>query len=133
MIVQIAGRVLKFLMNFNLAKELSVTSGLCIIGRNPENADYINREGNIYGAVAYVIATCPLGYRWAHNWKTKGHSEKEQIERAEILMAKMQKVLDAGGHLNEDYWYRVDPAYGSEAYQIEGIEAERAYMDRFDE
>lgn len=120
-------------MNFNLAKDLSVTSDLCIIGRNPENADYINKQGYIYGTCAYVTVTCPLGYRWAHTWTSKGHKEEEQIERAEILMARMQKVLDAGGSLNENYWHSVDPVYGSEAYQIEGIEAERAFMDRFDE
>jgi hypothetical protein len=36
----------------------------------------------------------------------------------------------SGGKLSLEDWYQIDPAYGSRAYQADGIEEIRAYEDR---
>lgn len=120
-------------MDFKNATELAVASDLVVVGYNPENADYTNPRGAIHGVAAYVVATCPKGYRWSHQWSSTGVIERDQLARAGIMLDRMRAVLDEGGELDEQYWRPMDPAYGSEAYQIEGVEEERAYMDRFDD
>jgi hypothetical protein len=50
---------------------------------------------------------------------------------AEALAAATKEVLASGGKLSLEDWYQIDPAYGSRAYQEDGIEAIRAYADRF--
>jgi hypothetical protein len=40
-------------------------------------------------------------------------------------------VLASGGKLSLEDWYQIDPAYGSRAYQADGIEEIRKYEERF--
>lgn len=49
---------------------------------------------------------------------------------AERLAVRVNAALAAGLALDPSCWYEVDPAYGSDEYQSQGIEAQRAFDDR---
>jgi hypothetical protein len=49
---------------------------------------------------------------------------------AEDLAAKVNAALAAGKPLTAACWFEVDPAYASDEYQFQGIEAIRAFEDR---
>ena len=49
---------------------------------------------------------------------------------AEDLAAKVNAALAAGKPLTAACWFEVDPAYASNEYQFQGIEAIRAFGDR---
>ena len=51
--------------------------------------------------------------------------------KAERLAARVNAALAAGVALDRARWYEVDPAYGSDEYQSQGIEAQRAFADRY--
>lgn len=48
----------------------------------------------------------------------------------EDLAAKVNAALAAGKPLTASCWFEVDPAYASDEYQSQGIEALRAFTDR---
>lgn len=50
--------------------------------------------------------------------------------KAERLAARVNAALVAGLALDSALWYEIDPAYGSDEYQSQGIEAQRAFADR---
>jgi hypothetical protein len=49
---------------------------------------------------------------------------------AEDLAAKVNAALSSGKSLTAACWFEVDPAYASDEYQSQGIEAIRAFEDR---
>lgn len=55
---------------------------------------------------------------------------EEASAKAERLAARVNAALAAGLALDSGLWYEVDPAYGSDEYQSQGIEAQRAFADR---
>jgi hypothetical protein len=54
----------------------------------------------------------------------------EASAKADRLAARVNAALAAGVDLDRGRWYEVDPAYGSDEYQSQGIEAQRAFADR---
>jgi hypothetical protein len=57
----------------------------------------------------------------------------EQAEcklKAEHLAARVRNALDYGRWPDLNRWTEIEPAYGSEQYQAQGIEAERAAAER---
>ena len=55
---------------------------------------------------------------------------EEASAKAERLAARVNASLAAGLALDSGRWYEVDSAYGSDEYQSQGIEAQRAFADR---
>jgi hypothetical protein len=55
---------------------------------------------------------------------------EEASAKAERLAFRVNAALAAGVALDGARWYEVDPAYGSDEYQSQGIEAQRAFADR---
>jgi hypothetical protein len=55
---------------------------------------------------------------------------EEASDKAERLALRVNAALAAGVALDGARWYEVDPAYGSDEYQSQGIEAQRAFADR---
>jgi len=56
----------------------------------------------------------------------------EASAKAERLAARVNAALAAGVALDRDRWSEVDPAYGSDEYQSQGIEDQRAFADSND-
>lgn len=54
----------------------------------------------------------------------------EASAKADRLAARVNEALVSGKGIDWAYWVEVDPAYGSEEYQSQGIEAQRAFADR---
>lgn len=55
---------------------------------------------------------------------------EEASAKAERLAARVNAALVAGITLDRNRWNEVDPAYGSDEYQSQGTEAQRALADR---
>lgn len=55
---------------------------------------------------------------------------EEAHDRANALAARIEAGLLEGFRLRPDCWKEIDPVYGSEAYQAQGIEAQRAAEER---
>lgn len=104
-----------------LAAARTVISGfdVVVIGYNPENADIVNRRGEIYGASAYVQVEAPDGSRWTLRHRWVGF-EYEVVPRGEAFAKRVQARLDAGGALDPAQWAADRPGYGSEAYASGG-------------
>ena len=55
---------------------------------------------------------------------------EEATAKAERLAARVNAAFAAGKGVDRAYWIEVDPAYGSDEYVAQGIEAQRAFADR---
>lgn len=55
---------------------------------------------------------------------------QEASAKADRLAARVNAALQSGQFLSPTFWSEVDPAYGSDSYQSQGIEAQRAFADR---
>jgi hypothetical protein len=92
--------------------------------------------------VFFVSITFANGERFRHYASFRGcavHRDEEGEsyfeDTREAARAAAQQLVDrvlASDRINELHWDEVDPAYGSDAYVEQGIEAQRAYKDRFD-
>jgi hypothetical protein len=102
-------------------------------------------DGEVFAAeVYYVVVENGAGRRWAsydrfygarrvvddEGWVGFDDLREEASAAAEALAAATNQVLVSGGKLSLEDWYQIDPAYGSRAYQADGIEEIRAYEDR---
>lgn len=93
-----------------------VLSDVVTIAQNPENADYDNPRGDVYGFAAYVIAEAANGER-RRMYVATSRWEREAHEPAEVLAAALNKRLESGKlPVAFDRWEDTFPAYGSEAY-----------------
>jgi len=54
----------------------------------------------------------------------------KQFLKAHKLAVRVNEALKAGESLSPTFWNEIDPAYGSDEYQSQGIEAQRAFADR---
>ena len=54
------------------------------------------------------------------------------IRRAQSLADRVNAAFDVDVGVDWDYWDEVDPAYGSDEYVSQGIEAQRAHADRYE-
>jgi hypothetical protein len=93
----------------------------------------------------YVVIENLAGRRFAHRVRFRS-AERHYCEetgepyfsnlrevasgKAERLAERVNAAIAAGKALNDAYWYEIDPAYGSDEYQAQGVEFERALADR---
>lgn len=54
----------------------------------------------------------------------------EASAKAERLAERVNDALAAGQRLDAACWVEIDPAYGSDEYAAQGVEAQRAFQDR---
>jgi hypothetical protein len=118
--------------------QVAAVSDLYEAGRTNDGTQY-SAEG------FYVVVENGAGRRWASYDFFKGAEVVVDEEgfvffpdvreaasaAAEALAAATKEVLASGGKLSLEDWYQIDPAYGSRAYQADGIELIRAYEDRY--
>lgn len=93
----------------------------------------------------YVTIENAAGRRFRHQVTFKGaeslvcedtgepyfaNLREEASAKAERLAGRVNAALSAGRALDSGLWYEVDPAYGSDEYQSQGIELQRAFADR---
>lgn len=93
---------------------LGVVSEMRVAGYDPEYADMSNPQGAVVHEVFTLLAESAKGYRraWGSFWTAA---------EAEARLPYAPPV---------DMWPKVAPAYGSEAYVAEGIEADVAEWER---
>jgi hypothetical protein len=102
-----------------------VASELRVTGRNPEFADFDNPRGELVSEFYFIVLEDERGYR------LRGPDVANEGSK---LPAAIQRSLDKGFDPTTSAAFQpMDPAYGSEAYQIEGTELERAALERRDE
>jgi hypothetical protein len=99
-------------------------SDLVVVDYTSENADMDNPRGAIYGESWYVVCENRKGRRWAS--RLSYSNAEEANERASASA----DFLAQGKRLDQANWFEIDPCYGSEAYQAQGIEAQRCEQDR---
>lgn len=54
----------------------------------------------------------------------------EASAKAKRLAERVNDALAAGQRLDAGCWFEIDPAYGSDEYAAQGVEAQRAFQDR---
>lgn len=54
----------------------------------------------------------------------------QALAKATRLAERVNAAFAAGNGIDWAYWYEIDPAYGSDEYQSQGIEAQRAFAER---
>ena len=86
-------------------------------------------EENI-GEIFSVWIENEAGRRFCHTTSFSNVVCGEALAKAERLADRVNKALATGTALDFTFWREIDPAYGSEEYQRQGIEAERAELDR---
>jgi len=109
--------------------DFSVRTDQVVIGQNPENADYVNRRGDIYGFAAYVQSESEYGDRRELFVGTYA-TDEQATQAGEALAVKLRRRL-AAGKLPVGFarWREGRPCYGSQAYvdygQADDIALER--------
>jgi hypothetical protein len=93
----------------------------------------------------YVMVENAAGRRFRHQATFKGAERlvceetgephfadlrEEASAKVERLAGRVNAALAVGLALDSGLWYEVDPAYGSDEYQSQGVEAQRAFADR---
>ena len=84
----------------------------------------------IEGLIYYVVAESESGRRLAHGYTFSDEGiYKRGEERAEKLVRRIERAYKAGEGPDWDaYWYEIDPAYGSLAYQ--DLDNQKFFRDR---
>lgn len=110
-----------------------VRSDLVVVDSDPEAADMSNPRGEIYGDAAYVVAEDSDGYRWRSPVITvrRWMGEAERIA-GHVALALNARAATGKLPVGFGNWQPIDPCYGSTAYEREGVEAERAYLERLE-
>lgn len=103
-------------------------SDIVVVGSNPENADYTNPRGEIYGFSAYVLAANEYGDTRCMHVATSTN-EAEAVGKAEAMAAALNVRFEQLGKLpvGFDKWHAHRPVYGSEAYQDYGAADDLAW------
>lgn len=136
-----------------------VTTDLVPVAENVEMAEMGNPNGQIIGEAHGIIATLDDGSRWMHRETAYTHNgyvlgaefmgefnrdaadedDEHDLTRwfvncGDLTPMRLQNLADylnrSHPNLNDDCWGEVTPAYGSEAYQLGGHEAELAELER---
>jgi hypothetical protein len=110
--------------------EFYASTEIVIIGQNPEMADYDNPRGYQYGHASYIYAKDARGSRRRLFVRTES-TEQESLEPAVRMSKALNARLKAGKlPVAFDRWEEYHPAYGSEAYQMDGGEEELIAWER---
>jgi hypothetical protein len=93
---------------------------IVVLGTNPENADFDNPRGHIYGFAAYVVAEDELGNRRRLH-VSSGRIESELLQDAGVMAERLTARLKNFNKLPVCFesWEETFPAYGSAAYSEE--------------
>lgn len=118
------------IMQIHQVTQIFCRTDVVVVGHNPENADYDNPRGAIFGFCGYVIAEAPDGSRWEFDRTMTGHFEAEVLARLETFVAYMQWQVKNGRKLDATHWTPARPCYGSEAYASGGWSHEDAMLER---
>jgi len=121
-------------MNANL--QVEIASNLYEAGRTEDGDPYVAEW-------FHIVAESESGRRWVHSFSLAGAlatrceetGEPHFIDIREEAKARLGRVvarinahLAAGGRLSKEHWREIDPAYGSQSYQDQGVE-ERRWME----
>ena len=126
-------------LNIEDAADVCVVPMLANHGKHPEDGEDIVAENyriwvTMRDGRRFEYNRAFSGLRWVEDYATEFGGYYENIQAAsKASAAKIAAMIRAAGAINLDYWREIDPAYGSEQYQKQGIEAERAFNDQFDE
>lgn len=121
------------LMNIHQVTEIQVRTDVVVMGSNPENADYDNPRGHIYGYRGYLIAIAPDGSQWVFERTMADLLERNVLDRLDTFCAHVQRQIDRGVKLDVNRWTETRPAYGSEAYANGGWSREDAMLERMED
>ena len=115
-----------------------VAPRLYVAGKTEDGFDHVSTSFRVW-------VTAENGRRWEHNegfsthyyWADKetgemgiGDDVAPALEKAEKLAARVNVALEAGRKLKRAYWREIDPAYGSDAYDRQGVELDRWMEER---
>ncbi|CAB5219198.1 hypothetical protein UFOVP229_39 [uncultured Caudovirales phage] len=115
-----------------------VASDLYTAGRSCDGHPYVAEQ-------YYVLIENEAGRRFRHTATFNGaevvvcddtgymgftDQRNEARAKAERLAARVNVALASGKGIDWTYWGEVDPAYGSDEYVDQGVEAQRAFADR---
>jgi hypothetical protein len=112
----------------NAVECYSVTDQV-VLGTNPENADYDNPTGNIYGWQAFVIVEAKDGSRWTHVQTRVAYRSDDAERKVRSLVDRVNAAIGDGIELNPDLWIPSRPVYMSEAYIREGCELDQLELE----
>ena len=86
-----------------------------------------DEDGVFYATSYQVHLVSDSGRRWEHehNFDTAQDAEK--------LAARVNAALEAGRKIRRKHWLEIDPVYGSDAYDRQGIELDRWMQERMAE
>jgi len=119
--------------------EVGVVSDLFDAGRQDDGQPFIAERFFV------ELVNVNTGRRWRHNLAINGTKceyceetgdpyfpdlRADATARLERLVARVQQRLAEGGRLDADQWYEVDPVYGSDEYESQGIELQRVFAER---
>lgn len=115
----------------------AIRDDLIQLGRDPEDGE------PVFARSLYVVAEASDGRRWAHNysvldrkqvideeWGTvwvnrpAGDAERE----ADAVLRQVEAAYASGRNPSRANWTEIDPAYGSDAYQV--LDGERFFRNR---
>lgn len=121
------------------AADVCVVPMLANYGRHPEDGEDIVGENfrvwvTLRDGKRYEYTRAFPGLRWVEDFEAEfgGYYENTHDE-SKAAAAKVAAMVRAKGVINLDYWREIDPAYGSEQYEQQGIGEQRAFNDQFDE
>lgn len=118
------------IMQIHHVTQIFCRTDVVVVGYNPENADYDNPRGAIFGFCGYVIAEAPDGSRWqfvcSECFEASENFRLETTGHGPIV----QWQVKNGRKLDATHWTPVRPGYGSEAYANGGWSREDAMLER---
>jgi hypothetical protein len=105
-------------------------SDIVVVGTDPENVDYNNQRGEVYGFAAYVRASNPYGDTRVLHVCTE-MDEAVALDKAGMVAERLNTRLLKLGKLpvGFDTWQAGRPVYGSDAYAAYG-QADDAALER---
>lgn len=122
----------------NAAYTAYAVSDLYTAGRTCDGRPFIAEQ-------FYVLIENPRGTRFRHVSTWNGTESvtcpdtgdthfpdltDQALAKATRLAERVNAAFASGSGIDWAYWYEIDPAYGSDEYQSQGIEAQRAFADR---
>jgi hypothetical protein len=91
----------------------------------------LSEDGELRYAKAWnIYAENDYGERLLHTMSDFCDLDPEGFEKAERFVKRIKANIDAGGSIDRDRWYDVDPRYGSAAYVDFGTEESATYWER---
>jgi len=121
------------IMQLHQVNEVFARTDIVVVGHNPENADYTNPRGEIYGYCGYVVACAPDGSQWIFNRNMTDVLEAVVLHRLETFVKHVQWQLENGRQLDPQFWTPTRPSYGSAAYANGGWDQLDAEEERLSE